>query len=101
MENVKPKIIENREFVELEEEDIEKLNQAEGEKFRANSSIPNAMAKVESEAGPGGHWEEHWLSIDPSGRRVMAKIYYGSDMAMAVTSDGHVIRGIEYPVEEN
>jgi ABC-type dipeptide/oligopeptide/nickel transport system permease subunit len=96
MENVRPKVVENRDFVELEEEDIKDLSQSEEEKFRTNTSIPNALAQIESEIGPGGKWEEHWLSVDPSGRRILAKIYYGANTAMAITSDGHVIREIEY-----
>ena len=92
-----PKVIENREFVELEEEDIQKLNRSEAGKFVQNPDIPNSMAGIEEELGKPGRWEEHWLAIDPDGRRVYARIYYTSDRGAALTSDGRIIKEFNYP----
>ena len=49
------------------------------------------MASLEEELGHNGRWEEHWLTLDASGRRAYAKIYYGADHALAITSDGRII----------
>ncbi|MGE5607440.1 MAG: hypothetical protein ACM3YE_17345 [Bacteroidota bacterium] len=97
MENFTPRVIENREFVGLEEEDIQQLNRDEAGKFEQNPDISKTIASLEAELGPNGHWEEHWLTVDASGRRVYAKIYYGDKRALAITSDGRIIRELEYP----
>jgi hypothetical protein len=55
------------------------------------------VSEVEDELGAGGRWEEHWLTVDASGRRVYARIYYTSDRALAVASDGRIIRELNYP----
>lgn len=91
-----PLIIENREFVGYEEEDIQRLNLIEAEKFKNNPHLKQVMDFVETELGNSGHWEEHWLTLDPSGRRAYTRIYYGDDRAMAVTADGEIIREINY-----
>lgn len=96
MENYTPRVIENREFVGLEEEDIQRLNRDEAGKFQQNPNISKTMASIEDELGHDGHWEEHWLTVDASGRRVYAKIYYGDDRALAITADGRVIRELDY-----
>jgi len=92
---VEPMVIENREFIEYEEEDIQRLNEMEEGKFMANPQIPRIKESVETELGEG-HWEKHWLAIDGSGRRVYAHIYYGEDRALAVTADGNIIKEITY-----
>ncbi len=97
MENITPRAIENREFVGLEEEDIKRLNRNEAVKFERNPEIGETMVSLEEELGHNGHWEEHWLTVDASGRRVYAKIYYGNDRALALTSDGRIIRELDYP----
>lgn len=97
MENFMPRVIENREFVDLEEEDIQRLNREEADKFGRNPNIGKAMAALEAELGGNGHWEEHWLTVDASGRRVYAKIYYGAEKALAIASDGRIIRELDYP----
>lgn len=97
MENLTPRVVENREFVGLEEEDIQRLNRDEAGKFEQNPNLSKTMAFLEEELGNNGHWEEHWLTIDASGRRVYAKIYYGDEKGLAVTSDGRIIRELEYP----
>lgn len=89
--------MENREFVELEEEDIQRLNRMEAKKFDENPSVGIIMTTVENDLGPNGHWEEHWMTVDPSGRRVYARIYYSKDRALAVTSKGTIIREVDYP----
>ena len=98
MENLTPRVMENREFVGLEEEDIQRLNRDEALKFERNPNISKAMASLEEELGNNGYWEEHWLTIDASGRRVYAKIYYGAEKALAITSDGRIIRELTYPL---
>jgi ABC-type dipeptide/oligopeptide/nickel transport system permease subunit len=97
MENFTPRVMENREFVGLEEEDIQRLNRDEAGKFEQNPNLSKIMASLEEELGNNGHWEEHWLTIDASGRRVYAKIYYGAEKALAMTSDGRIIRELDYP----
>jgi hypothetical protein len=92
-----PRIMENREFVELEEEDIQKLNHQEAAKFDQNPQIKQVMAQVEDELGDGGHWEEHWFAADAVGSRVYARIYYTDDQGMAVTSNGEIIKEFNYP----
>ena len=100
MEDYQPRIMENREFVELEEEDIQKLNQSEADKFEQNPDLGRILALVEAELGDSGNWKEHWITIDASGRRVYARIFYTQDRALAVTSDGHIVREITYPPDE-
>ena len=93
--NREPMVIENRQFVEYEEEDIQHLNDLEEMKFVQNPQVKQVMDSVEKELGEG-HWEKHWLTIDPSGRRIYARIYYGDEQAQAVTSDGKIIKEINY-----
>ena len=99
MEHNQPQVMENREFVGLEEEDIQCLNRNEAEKFDQNPGFKKTATEVEDELGPGGHWEEHWLTVDASGRRAYARIYYTSDRAIAVVSDGRIIRELNYPAQ--
>lgn len=101
MKEAKPCIIENREFVELEEEDIQRLNRLEAEKFRDNPHIAEVMAEVEHDLGSDGHWEEHWMTVDPTGQRVYARVYYTDEHAKAITSNGEAVRMISYPVSED
>lgn len=91
-----PIVIENREFVGYEEEDIQRLNKQEAAKFAHNPEISQAMEAVELELNNTGHWEEHWLTLDSSGRRTYARIYYGDDRAMAVTADGKIIKKLNF-----
>jgi hypothetical protein len=83
----------------LEEEDIQRLNQIEAEKFNQNPDFSKIAASVEERLGPGS-WDEHWLTVDDNGRRVYARIYSGDGQALAVTADGRIVRKMEYPVEE-
>lgn len=99
MENFQPNIIENREFVEYEEEDIQRLNKVEASKFAKNPEIEIKMREIESELNLSGNWEEHWLTVDPSGRRMYARIYYTNNQALALTADGEIIREISFPNE--
>lgn len=91
-----PLVIENREFVGYEEEDIQHLNRIEAEKFENNPHLKQVLDSIENELANSGHWEEHWLTVDNSGRRVYARIYYGKDRAVAVTANGEVVREINY-----
>jgi len=96
----RPQIIENRQFVNYEEEDIQRLNRTEREKFVGNPQIAGIMETVEQELGAPGHWEEHWITTDTSGRRVLARIYYSKEKAWALTADGEIVREIEYPKDD-
>jgi hypothetical protein len=100
MEDLTPRVIENREFVALEEEDIQRLNRSEAEKFESNPELDRVIAQVEAELGRKGNWEEHWLTIDAKGRRVYARIYYTADRGLALTSDGRIIRELNYPPQD-
>lgn len=91
-----PLVIENRQFVEYEEDDIERLNDTEERKFAENPRVQQVKESVEEELGRAGHWEKHWLTIDPSGRRVYAHIYFGDERALAITADGEIIKEIIY-----
>lgn len=57
MEKIIPRVIENRDFIELEEEDIQRLNSEEASKFELNQDIGEIMNSLEKELGPDGHWE--------------------------------------------
>jgi hypothetical protein len=92
-----PIVMENREFVDLEEEDIQRLNWNEAKKFEQNPKIEQVMSQVEAELGSPGRWEEHWLTIDASGRRVYARVYYTDEQGVAIASDGQIIREFNYP----
>jgi hypothetical protein len=96
-----PQYIENRQFVGYEEEDIQKLNQIERRKFDENPKITEMMKLIEQEAITSGRWEEHWLTIDSSGKRVYARIYYTGKQAWALSSDGQIIREMDYPKNIN
>lgn len=91
-----PRVMENREFVGLEEEDIQSLNRREAEKFEKSPKIKQVMSEVEAELGSPGRWEEHWLTTDASGRRVYARVYYAKDQGVAITSDGQIVREFNY-----
>ncbi len=97
MENFQPNIIENREFVEYKEEDIRRLNKIEAGKFTKNPEIEIKMREIEAEFEQSGKWEEHWLTVNPNGRRMYARIYYTNDRALALTADGEVIREFTFP----
>ncbi|HYH01994.1 MAG TPA: hypothetical protein VEC37_02755 [Bacillota bacterium] len=86
-----PQFIENRYFVELEEEDIQKLNRAEAAKFTENPQFASVAATVEAKLGPG-EWSEHWITVDDTGKRVYARLYTTHEHTMAVTADGRVVR---------
>ena len=101
MSKEQPQFIENRSFVDYEEEDIQKLNSIERRKFDDNPKIIETMRWVEQELGIPGHWEEHWLPTDDSGRRVYARIYYTEERAWALTADGQIVREICYPADSN
>lgn len=92
-----PKVMENREFVGLEEEDIQSLNWSEAKKFEQNPRIKQVMSRIENELGSPGHWEEHWLTTDASGRRVYARVYFTDDQGAAITSDGQIVREFNFP----
>lgn len=96
-----PKVMENREFVGLEEEDIQSLNRIEVRKFEKNPNIKQVMSQVEAELGSPGRWEEHWLTTDNNGRRVYARIYYTKDRGAAISSDGQIFREFNYPPPDN
>jgi hypothetical protein len=99
MNDYQPTVFENRFFVDLEEEDIQHLNKREAAKFAGNPQFPQAAVAVEERIGPGS-WDEHWLTIDNSGRRVYARVYSGAGHAVALTADGKVVREMDYPIEE-
>lgn len=46
MKEITPRIIENREFVGLEEEDIKRLNLEEASKFERNQNIREIMIRL-------------------------------------------------------
>lgn len=96
MEDFQPRLISNRQFVGYEEEDIQRLNREEAEKFEKNPSMQSILAKIESDLGSGGRWEEHWLTVDAKGSRIYARIYYTENEAIAVAADGHIIRRLNY-----
>ena len=91
MFDITPQFIENRHFVELEEEDIQKLNRIEAAKFRDNPQFASTAATVEAKLGPG-EWSEHWISVDDSGKRVYARLYTTNEHMAAVTADGRIVR---------
>ncbi len=99
MDNSAPRIISNREFVEYEEEDIQRINREEASKFDNNPDLIDAMREIESRLGKDGRWEEHWITLDESGSRVYARIYYTSDEAVAIAADGRIVRNMKYPDE--
>lgn len=100
MEHNTPRIISNREFVEYEEEDIQRINREEALKYDGNPDLSVAMREIESRLGTDGHWEEHWLTLDESGSRVYARIYYTPDEAVGIAADGRVVRTMDYPNDE-
>ncbi len=101
MRDYEPRYMANREFVELEEEDIQRINRMEAQKFARNPEMTAVMSSIEEQLGPEGHWEEHWMTVDPKGSCVYARVYYTDDRGMAVTADGHVVREINFPKEDN
>ncbi len=89
--DIAPLVIENRYFVELEEEDIQKLNRREAAKFEHNPQFTATASTIESKLGPG-EWSEHWITVDDTGKRVYARLYTAHEHSMAVTADGRVVR---------
>ena len=95
MDEEQPVLISNAEFTGYEEEDIDRLTAAEHDKLRRSPSFPRLEAEIENELGPG-YWEEHWVTLDESGRRVYAHVYYGDHHVRAVTAAGDVVRDFGY-----
>lgn len=95
MDDTRPVLISNAEFTGYEEEDIDRLTAAEHDKLSRSPHMPRLRAEIEAELGPG-HWEEHWVTLDASGRRVYANVYYGEHRVKAVTAAGDVARDFEY-----
>lgn len=91
MSEVNPLIVENRYFVKLEEEDIQKLNRSEAAKFAANPHFTEIAANIEAKLGHG-EWSEHWVTIDNTGKRVYARVYSTDAQTMALTADGRMVR---------
>lgn len=91
-----PRIIENRQFVALEEEDIQKLNRVEAAKFERNHAMGEIMERVARESGSEGRWHEHWVTLDTSGRRVYARVYEADNLTIAVAADGRIVRDTEF-----
>ncbi|HEY8464157.1 MAG TPA: hypothetical protein VIM29_09090 [Bacillota bacterium] len=91
MPDLSPRFIENRFFVELEEEDIQKLNQTEAMKFTNNPQFDSVAASIEARLGPG-KWSEHWITVDQTGKRVYARLYTTEEHTTAVTADGRIVR---------
>lgn len=88
MNESKPRIISNREFVAYDEAMIETINQAESAKFAENPMARQVALQVEAELGAGGHWEAHWLTVDDQGSRVYARVYNNDGQQAAITADG-------------
>lgn len=95
-----PLVIENRDFVALEEEDIQKLNRQEAAKFERNPDMAAIMSDVAADADPEGRWEEHWVTVDASGRRVYARVYRSPVHTVAVAADGRIVRETVLPRRE-
>ena len=92
----RPVQISNAEFTGYEEEDIDKVTGAEHDKLRRSTVLPRVKMEIEAEHGPG-RWEEHWVTLDTSGRRVFADVFYAEDNHVtAVTADGDVVRDFAY-----
>lgn len=101
MELFTPRVMENREFVELEEEDIQKLNRSEAVKFDRNPAMEAIMAQVTAESDRNGRWEEHWVTVDASGRRVYARVFSTAGHTVAVAADGKIIRETNFPAQNS
>lgn len=97
MEDVTPRVIGNCEFVEFEEEDIKRLNQEETRKFEQSAEFQKVKNRIEEEMGKRGHWEEHWLAVDNSGRRIYARVYSNASKTVALSSDGRIVQELVYP----
>ena len=93
-EDDQPAVISNAEFAGYEEEDIQRLNEAEGKKFGRNPQLSRVKTAVAKEFGPG-HWEEHWVTLDDDGRRVYALVYLSNGGTAAVTADGGIVRAFK------
>lgn len=91
MLDIAPLVVENRYFVELEEEDIQKLNHQEAAKFEHNPNFTAVASTLEAKLGPG-EWSEHWITVDDTGKRVYARLYTTGEHLMAITADGRVVR---------
>jgi hypothetical protein len=97
MENLSPRVIENCEFTGFEEEDIQRLNREEAGKFELSPEFKKVRAQIEAEMGKRGHWEEHWMAVDTSGKRIYARIYSNAVKSVAVSSDGRIVQKLVYP----
>ena len=95
MDEDRPLVVTNAEFAGYEEEDIDKVTEAEHRKLRNSPVLPGIKAGIEEESGPG-HWEEHWVTVDVNGARVYADVFYGDHHVTAVTAAGDVVRDFAY-----
>ena len=96
MENLSPRVIDNCEFVGFHEADIKRLNQEEAEKFEQSPEFKKVSERIATEMGKG-RWEEHWLAVDTSGKRIYARIYSNAAESVAVSSDGRIVQKLVYP----
>ena len=97
MEDITPRVIGNCEFVGFEEEDIQRINQEEISKFEQSTEFKKVRDLIEEKMGKRGHWEEHWLAVDKSGRRIYARVYINATKRVAVSSDGRIVQELAYP----
>ncbi len=80
-----------------EAEAIQRLNQEEARKFEQSPEFKKVSDRIEEEMGKRGHWEEHWLAVDSSGKRIYARIYSNAAKSIAVSSDGRIVKELVYP----
>jgi hypothetical protein len=97
MEDFTPRVIDNCEFTGYEEADIKRLNKEEAEKFELSPEFKKASDHIEEEMGKRGHWEEHWMAVDNSGKRIYARVYSNAAESVAVSSDGRIVQKLVYP----
>lgn len=90
-----PVQISNADFTGYEEEEIDRLTASEHDKLSRSQHLPRLKAEIENEVGPG-HWEEHWVTLDTSGRRVFADVFFGDHHVKAVTAAGDIVRDFSY-----
>lgn len=82
----------NRHFQDLTQEEVDRLTDQKSRELEESDPVLNAMTQVEEDFGPGGEWQEHWVTLDNKGTRVFARVYFTEHQSVALNAEGEVVR---------
>lgn len=88
----KSDVLTNRTFQDLTQEEVDRVTDDEARKLERSPSLSGAMQEVMDQYGPGGEWQEHWITLDNKGTRVFTRMYLTEHHSVALDAEGQVVR---------